>query len=664
MQESFLRRLFRQNLQEESGRIFLSRRKVVVTIMTADTYLQRGQQKLEHFLNKPAVSLLGWTLGYGIAGFLLSAASIRQTFQPVAMGAVCGLSGGQAMAMAAGAMMGYRIFWGQAGLQGAVWTAAGALLALVIGKRKQIQAHPLVISMAASALVSCLGLIYQLVFRQEVDFFTYALQVAVAGGAAALSHQVHYHRDSMTDWMAGGVFTLALSQLVPLPYLSLGYLCCGLIGSTGPFPAAALAGLGLDLSGITRVPMAAVMCIAYLLRMIPFSQRWLRYLSPAAACLGFMAMESCWDPGPIPGLILGGGIGMLLPAKPQCSTGRGPTGAAQVRLELSSGVMTSLGNILRQQQEPEVDEEALAQKAKLRACGNCTFRKSCREREKIDRRVLRNPLDFTCRKTGRLLMEIGRSQEQMKVMNLERKRREEFRTALIQQYWFLSHYLQDLADQMPRRTDPVQPSFTLQVAARSHGKQRENGDKCIAFSGIGCRYYVLLCDGMGTGAGAAEESRNAEKLIYQMLVSGLPAQYVLQTINSVLSLQGKAGAFTVDLVELRLDTGKAALYKWGAAPSWLVRGGKAEKIGTATPPPGISVTETREAVDRLSLRRGEVLILTSDGVDGEAALRRMVWAPDAPPGELAEKLLEHGCSHGADDETTVVLRLRPASLVT
>ena len=70
------------------------------------------------------------------------------------------------------------------------------------------------------------------------------------------------------------------------------------------------------------------------------------------------------------------------------------------------------------------------------------------------------------------------------------------------------------------------------------------------------------------------------------------------------------------------------------------------------------------AVEKLSLRRGEVLILLSDGVDGEDALRQISLTPDAPPGELAAEILERGCGNAEDDATAAVIRLRPASLPT
>ena len=55
--------------------------------------------------------------------------------------------------------------------------------------------------------------------------------------------------------------------------------------------------------------------------------------------------------------------------------------------------------------------------------------------------------------------------------------------------------------------------------------------------------------------------------------------------------EGKLAAEHEMCIRDSLDTGHATLYKWGAAPSWLLRRGSAEKIGTATPPPGISVTD-------------------------------------------------------------------------
>jgi stage II sporulation protein E len=169
---------------------------------------------------------------------------------------------------------------------------------------------------------------------------------------------------------------------------------------------------------------------------------------------------------------------------------------------------------------------------------------------------------------------------------------------------------------------------------------------------------------MGTGIGAEAEGKTAAALLKQLLTAGYPAEYALRSLNSLCSLRGTAGAVTVDLVQIDLHLGKAELFKWGAAPSYVVSEGIPEKIGTAGTPPGLSVTGCRETVDKLSLRRGETLIMLSDGVDGEAAMRRASEMTRKTPGELAPKVLQYGKGNGSDDATAAVVRLYPLTLST
>ena len=85
-----------------------------------------------------------------------------------------------------------------------------------------------------------------------------------------------------------------------------------------------------------------------------------------------------------------------------------------------------------------------------------------------------------------------------------------------------------------------------------------------------------------------------------------------------------------------------------------------EQIGAGGMPPGISVTENRETVDHLTMRRGEMLILLSDGVDAAAALENSQQLLRESPGTLAARLLEQGGGDGMDDATAAVIRLDPA----
>jgi stage II sporulation protein E len=183
----------------------------------------------------------------------------------------------------------------------------------------------------------------------------------------------------------------------------------------------------------------------------------------------------------------------------------------------------------------------------------------------------------------------------------------------------------------------------------------DNGDRCLRFAGAGCRYYVLLCDGMGTGPAAVQEGKAAASLLRELLLAGFPAEYALRSLNSLSILRNFGGCATVDLLLLQLDTGKGTLYKWGAAASYLMKAGQYRKIGTAGPPPGLSQS-CRETVDRLSLSRGELLILLSDGVCEEGLLNSARTTLSLLPGELAAAILEQEIP-GGDDATAVVVRL-------
>ncbi len=635
---------------------------MVKMLTSMESYLRRGQRLVQKWSLTPWVRTLVTALGWGGGGFLLSAGSLLRYAQPLAMGLVASLTGWQAVAAALGAMAGYWVFWDTAGFQGTVWAAAGGLLAVLLGRHIRVRDQPLVIPAIAAFLTAVTGLAFQLLQLEAPPVGIFLLRIGLAFFTSIVFSQAVEKRSNLTDWLVGGLGVLALSQVMPIPYLGLGYLLAGTVTVTGSLPGAVLAGLGLDLAQVTKVSMTAVLGLAWLLRMVPFERRWLRYTLPGAAFLAVSIAGGTWDLMPLPGLLLGGALGWVIPPRPEALPRRGETGFAQVRLELGAQVLASTRQLLQESQAPPIDETAILHRAQQRACGSCSHRKTCPEQAKLTAFHLENPLEVDCRKQGRLIPELRRGQEQLRLLKADHRRQGEYRGALVQQYTFLEDFLRGLSDSLPRRSQRSRPCFRVEAAARSAGKERANGDRCLAFPGPECRYYVLLCDGMGTGLGAAQAGQAAGNLLRQMLTAGFPARHALRSVNSLLALKGSAGAVTMDLAELYLDTGYAWVYKWGAAPSWLLRRAGAEKIGTATPPPGLSVEETRETVEKLSLRRGEALVLLSDGVDGEEIPRQTGLAAEGPPGELAAQLLRQCAGRGEDDATVAVIRLRPVSL--
>ncbi len=631
------------------------------------SYVRQGQSAVRRLAVNPWVHKAARIAAHVLAGFCLSAASLADKPLPLAMGLVCGCSGWSAVLAALGGAAGYLIFWGELGRLCTPWLLSGLLVTLLLADRRLVRSAPLLLPATAGLQVAVWGLVLQIMTGQGMPLPMYLLQVCLAVASAWLFTRVLRGRNPFLDWLACGLGVLALAQIVPIPYLGLGYVAAGILAVLAAFPAAVLAGLALDLAQITPIPMTAVMTLGYLVRFLPRCPSALRRVSPALTYILMMYLWNSFDLQPLPGLLLGGLVGGLLPGFPRATHRRGETGAAQVRLEMAAGVLNGTQQLLLEVPVVPVDEDALVTRAAERACGNCPHRKSCKDTRRIGQlpgALLHKPLLNTeelpiiCRKSGRYLAELHRSQEQLRSIRADRERQREYRAAVIQQYGFLSEFLQDLSDQLSRRGNSVTESYQPQVSVFGNRPESDNGDRCLRFAGTGCRYYVILCDGMGTGLGAVQEGKTAGNLLRRLLTAGYPARYALRSVNSLCALRDRAGAVTVDLVEIELDSGKVMLYKWGAAPSYLMTQSGGEKIGAATPPPGLSVTDFQESVHRLALRREQLLVLVSDGVVEEEAMRCCTQGLQQSPAELAAGLLSFSRMGGQDDATVVTIRLQ------
>ena len=637
-------------------------------MVTLGVYMRRSQRFLRRWAANPRVHMILQGVLYLLAGFFGSAASLGNRLQPVVLGLLCAQSGWPAVLITAGSTVGYWLFWGNQGPVGIVWMVMGIAVSWILQLLHVKKETPLLMPAIAGCIVAATGLLFQYYQHYSPPIGAYLLQIAMAAGSTAVFSAALERRDAIVDWLVCGLGVLCLAQVIPLPYLGFGYIAAGVAVVAAPFPAVALAGLALDLAQVTPVPMTAVLCLGYFMRMVPKASPMMRYLSPGLVYIGVMSICGVWDLQPLPGLVLGSVASVLLPKQTGIPQRRGETGTAQVHLELASSVLQQMEAMMLDTEEVPIDEQALIVRAAERACGSCPCRKSCHEQpEQISPAILHKPLGngadlpSGCRKSGRLLMEMRRSQEQLRTIRADRDRQRSYRAAVSQQYRFLSDYLQDVSDMLAQRNDPPKAWFQPEVSSCSAGKTKANGDRCLWFAGVSCRYYVLLCDGMGTGEEAARESRQVSTMLRRLLSSGYPAAYALRSINSLCALQGRAGAVTVDLAELRLDTGKATLYKWGAAPSYIICQGEPIKIGTATPPPGLSVTDGRESVERLSLRRGETLVLLSDGAGGEESLQHLWVDTSSTTGELAASILQSSQAISTDDATVAVIRLHSAS---
>lgn len=257
------------------------------------------------------------------------------------------------------------------------------------------------------------------------------------------------------------------------------------------------------------------------------------------------------------------------------------------------------------------------------------------------------------------LTAVNRELEDLSCRRQCRSRIRESRVVLAQQYGILSRALSRNAAEADGDC-----RYLAEVGFRSQGRVADSvsGDRGATFR-IGRFFYLILCDGMGTGQGAAAEAGAAISILRTLLQSGAEPEEAMDFLNGIYILREDGGFATVDLLQADLRSGEASLLKWGSAPSYLKRRQEVEKIGTAAPPPGIGVGEDcRPEIQKLSLAKGELLVLTSDGAGGEAAERFLRQYGGLSPKELAAGVV--GCSQnqGEDDRTAAVVILRPRSL--
>lgn len=203
------------------------------------------------------------------------------------------------------------------------------------------------------------------------------------------------------------------------------------------------------------------------------------------------------------------------------------------------------------------------------------------------------------------------------------------------------------------------------VAAREKDGQTVSGDAGAWFKDEAGRLHIFLCDGMGSGPAARAESSFAVTLLEKFLRAGVEPVEALRTLNGALALRGEenGGFTTIDLLRIDLFTGHGALYKLGAAPTYVRREGRTARLTGQSLPAGLTAQgDGRPDVLDLKLAAGDWLIMASDGVAGQddgwltAALSG--WEGDSPR-QLAQELLEGSTQHqgATDDRTVVALRL-------
>lgn len=167
-----------------------------------------------------------------------------------------------------------------------------------------------------------------------------------------------------------------------------------------------------------------------------------------------------------------------------------------------------------------------------------------------------------------------------------------------------------------QRALAVQPMpYQLGVTLRPKKGERVSGDSMSTFE-TEDKLCLLLSDGMGSGEEARKESAMATRLLERFLRAGIDAPPALKTLNSALTLRAEeTNSFTtIDLLLLSLQTGEGELYKYGAAPSYIKRGGTVRRVTCSCLPAGLQECSQPPEATRLRLEGGTYFVMITDGV--------------------------------------------------
>ena len=214
------------------------------------------------------------------------------------------------------------------------------------------------------------------------------------------------------------------------------------------------------------------------------------------------------------------------------------------------------------------------------------------------------------------------------------------------------------------RDSPPRLAVAWGASARSQTPGAPSGDAHLLRRLSDGRTLALICDGMGSGEAAREESERAVRLLWRFLSARVEPEAAMAAANALLIKRGAGDMFaTVDLCLIDTRAGKAQFWKQAASRSLIAREGETLVIEGGRLPLGVleGVTPVCEEVE---VREGDVIVMGSDGAmeAGEGVLEDaleegLAHAPDRLSEELLRAAEERTPSSRRDDMTVMCIRL-------
>lgn len=607
-------------------------------------------------------------MAWGVRFFLAAALTASQTpgnYAPFALGCVAaagpGAAGGAALAgIAAGALL----FLDFADALPCLASGVLILTAATAFQGNKTLARPKVLALTAAGLFLAVNGIYVVESLSPLEEVTPCLAAAGLTGASAWFFQPLF-QPAQDRPPADGLLFLAAALLLALADLELlglsigRTLLCVLLAYTAyerGAVAGASAGLGLGLtadlcagtgSGVFTAGLGLAGLLAGSRTGRRRSSAALAFLAAALAAL-LPAREPLAQPLLLESAV-GMGVFLLLPGRlfggkrvKRAEPADEATVGAQLkeRLTRAAGALRDLYDSMGRSAPQSTDENPaiIFDRAAEKVCRGCALCDLCWQREYtgtfnalndatpylLDRgRAM--PKDFPAHFADRcihlpdFITAVNGELSAFLLRRQYRRQLEETRRSARGQYAQLSELLTATAAGLGEAAPAAgEADFACRVGAVLRPKEGETvcGDTVASFQTEQGHWCLLLADGMGSGEPARKESALTCRLLRQFLEAGVGPEAALKTLNAAMALRGaETGSFTtIDLCVFDPSSGEAAFYKYGAAPSYLKKGGTVRRVTGGSLPAGLRGTPAQPDVTRVKLDSGGFAVMVSDGV--------------------------------------------------
>ena len=203
------------------------------------------------------------------------------------------------------------------------------------------------------------------------------------------------------------------------------------------------------------------------------------------------------------------------------------------------------------------------------------------------------------------------------------------------------------------------PAYMLACGSAScvkEGSSRAGDVSAVTDVGEGM-VLASVCDGMGSGGEAAEESRACLDMLENFCRCGFEKGSVPALINKFLALRGGERFCALDACLIDLCEGTAEFVKLGAVESFLLREGTVKTIRGGALPVGV-LDEITPVYEKLPLKDGDMLVMVSDGVLDALTLHGAEYALERiealNPQKLANALIAAAKKSGVSDDASVL----------